>query len=719
MACLIWCGPAAIAAAQDRPQVEVPRGDQVLRVTADTIETADEEIVARGAVVAEYGDYRLTADLIRYRAGERRIVVEGNLELVRGRSWLRGSRAELSVDDHTGVIHDAYGFTDEEIFVRVRTLTKTGPTTYLAEDGYLTACQDSLPKWSFRVSRATIDTESTARLKHTVFRVKQVPLFYFPYLVVPSEKRERSSGFLLPTTGTSNNKGRRLTNRYYLVLGRSADLMLQQDYYSRRGLGSAFNLRMRPNPTTSLDLTGELVDDRLNQGGASLEGVGVTRFGSGFRAAADFSLVSNFRFRQTFSDSFFTATRPTEESRFFLTNNTRARSLNILLARDETLFPGRSTVTQATPALQFRLLGQRVPGTRLYVDLDSSVSGMNRSDSRIETPKVSQRIDFYPRGYFSLPLLQGLRVTPSLGIRQTFYSDSIDGESETEPVSGDSVHRQYLDLDISLGGWGLSRIWEDGRGRRWKHLLEPVVRYRRVTGIEDFRRIIRFDALDAIAETNEIEYALVNRLFVKGGPGRQPREWLSWKVSQKYFFDPAFGGAIREGGANHFFPLNTLSGIPYALGPRDLSPVTSVLRLNPGHGASLDLRGDFDTTGGDFRSFSLTGNWQNQLLAVAATYFAAEELVGTLRKTRQLQGRVVVGDQNRGLSGLGVFSYDGQADRFLNHLVRLNYYWDCCGVSLEVGGFNISNRQERQLRFSFFLKGIGSFGNIRRPDAVF
>ncbi len=715
---MVWLQTAAVGA-QYRPQVEVPRGDQLIRVTADTIETSGEELIARGAVLAEYGDYRLTADLVRYRPGERRIVVEGNLELVRGRSWLRGSRAELNVDDHTGVIHDAYGFTDEEIFVRVRTLTKTGPTTYLAEEGYLTACQDALPKWSFRISRATIDTESTAHLRNTIFRVKQVPVFYFPYLVFPSEKRERSSGFLLPSTGTSNNKGRRLTNRYYLVLGRSADLMLQQDYYSRRGLGSSFNLRMRPNQTTSLDLTGELVDDRLNQGGASLEGVGMTRFGNGFRAAADFSLVSNFRFRQTFSDSFFTATRPTEESRFFLTNNTRSRSLNVLLAREETLFPGRSTVTQATPSLQFRLMGQRVPGTRLHVDLDSSVGGMNRSDLRIETPKVSQRIDFHPRAYFSLPLFQGLKVTPSLGFRQTFYSDSIEETATAATVSGDSLHRQYLDLGVSLEGWGLSRIWEDSRGRRWKHLLEPILRYRRVAGIDDFHRIIRFDALDAIAETDELEYAIVNRLYVKSGTGRPSREWLTWKVSQKYFFDPTFGGAIRPGTANHFFPLNTLSGIPYALGPRDLSPVTSVLRLSPSPGTSLDLRGDFDTTGGDFRSFSLTGSWQRQLFTMAATYFAAEELADTLRKTRQLQGRVVVGDQNRGLSGLAVFSYDGQSDRFLNHLVRVNYYWDCCGVSLEVGGFNLSNRQENQLRFSFFLKGIGSFGNIRRPDAVF
>lgn len=702
-----------------RPRVEVPRNGQVLVVTADSIETAQSEIVARGAVVLTYADYEVKADLIRYLTEARRVLVEGNLEVVRGKSWLRGSRAELSLEDNTGVIHDAYGFTDEEIFIRVRKLTKTGPTTYLAEEGYLTACQDAIPKWSFKISRATIDTESTARMKNTLFRVKQVPVFYFPYLIVPSEKRERSSGFLLPTTGTSNNKGRRITNRYYLVLGRSADLLLQQDYYSLRGLGSGFNLRVRPNSVTTLDLGGELIDDRLNQGGGSLEGVGITRFGNGFRAAADFSLVSNFRFRQTFSDNFITATRPIEESRFFLTNNTRARSLNILLAREETLFPGRSAVTQATPSLQFRFLGQNLPGTRLHLDLDSSVSGMNRSDSRIESPKVSQRIDFFPRAYFSIPLFQGLQITPSLGMRQTYYSDSEDPDAASASISGSSVHRQYLDLSVSLQGWGLSKVYVDRRGGRWKHVAEPQVRYRRITGIEDFQRIIRFDALDTIAETDELEYSLVNRLFVRRQSDRQSWEWLSWRVSQKHFFDPTFGGAIREGSANQFYPLYSLSGIPYALGRRDLSPVTSVLRLSPTRRANLDVRSDYDTSSGDFRSFAATGSWRTELWTVSATYFAAAELADTILRTRQLQGRVLVGDQNRGLSSFAMFSYDGRASRFLNHLVRMNYYWDCCGVSLEVAGFNLRNRQEQQVRFSFFLKGIGSFGNIRRPDSVF
>ncbi len=95
-------------------------------------------------------------------------------------------------------------------------------------------------------------------------------------------------------------------------------------------------------------------------------------------------------------------------------------------------------------------------------------------------------------------------------------------------------------------------------------MIEPFVEYRRVKGIDDFSRTPLIDERDMIAETNEIEYGVTNRFFVKrkSGDGSTPQthELLNITLSQKYFFDPTFGGALREGQRNQFFPVNTLSG---------------------------------------------------------------------------------------------------------------------------------------------------------------
>ncbi len=706
--------------AQERPRVEYPYGNGTFELTADRIESMPSgEIIAEGAVEATYSDLRLTAPRVTFDPTTDIAVVTGPLELSRGNSWLKAERAELQVKAETGVLYSVYGFTDEQLFVRVKKLTRTGPRTYVAEDGYLTSCEGITPKWSFRIKRATINLDSSAHLRNTLFQVKKMPLFYFPYLLVPTAKKERSSGFLLPTIGDSSNKGRRLTNRFYLVLGRSADLQLEQDYYSKRGIGSSFTLRARPNAASRLDLTGQIVDDRLGQGGSSLEGIGYTRFGDGFRAVADFSLVSNFRFRQTFADNFFTATRPTEESHLFLTHNSGMRSFNVVLYREETLASRRNIVVQATPAIQFRLLGRRIGSTPLFVDIESSMGAVSRSDSLIETPQVTQRLDLFPKVYASIPLFQGLRLTPSLGVRETYYSNSLAAGEDGEIVVGNSLRREYADFSLDLAGWGLSRIFGEPGGPQWKHLIEPQVRFRMIQGVDNFARIIRFDSQDAIADTRQLEYSLVNRFFVRDGGARNSREWLSVRIGQIYFFDPTLGGAIEQGRINQFFPLDSLSGLPYAVGPRDFSPVTTVVRLTPDPRISFDVRADYDPANGDFRSLSATGFLRKSLFTVSTTYFLTQQLTDQIGRSHQVQGRFGLGDQDRGLSGLGYFSYDAQNSKLLNYLARANYFWDCCGVSVEVAGFNLTTRQERQVRFSFFLKGIGSFGNIRRPDMVF
>jgi LPS-assembly protein len=706
--------------AQDRPRVEVTHRGLTLVIQADTIETdTDQRLSALGNVVATYADVRLTTDKLVYQPESNELLLETEFEVTRASGWLRGSHAQINIQDDTGIIYNASGYTDDELYVNVARLIKTGPRAYIAQEGYLTSCEDMVPKWSFRISEARINVETTARLSHTLFRVKKVPLFYFPYLIFPTGHKERSSGFLLPTIGNSNNKGRRISERFYLVLGRSADLLVQGDYYSLRGVGGAATFRTRPNERSSLELSSEFVDDRLGRGGASLYGVGYTSFANGFRAVADFNLVSNFRFRQTFSDNFFTATRPTETSRLFLTNNFRSGSFNLLFGREETTFPSRNIVTQLTPNINFKLIGKRIPGTPFYLDLDSSLGGLNRSDALIETPKISQRLDLYPRLYFSVPLFQGLRLTPTLGFRETFYSDSIETVDGISHVTGRSLRREYVDLGIDLRGWGLSKIYGSEKGFRWKHLIEPTLSYRYIGGIDNFGEIIRFDEVEAIADTNEVAYGISNRVFVKDSGKQGVREWLSVRIAQKYFFDSSFGGALQDGSVNQFFPLNALTGLPYATTLRDYSPVTTEVRFNPSRRSSIDLRGDFDPRSNQFSSFSVTGYYRRNLLSLATTYFVTENLLGSFGRSNQLQGRVGLGDFDRGFSTFASFSYDAHASRLLNHQVRASYFWDCCGISAEVRGFNLGSRNEQQVRFSFFLKGIGSFGNLRRPDNVF
>ncbi len=718
-----------ILQAQDRSRLEIPlREGGSAVIEADVIDRDAGLWMAQGEVVIRYKDITVLAHRVFYDPVSKDATLESkddpseyNVEVKRAVEWLKARRGEINLERDTGTFFDVDGFTEEDLFVKAASITKTGPDTYVARNGIITACDEAVPKWSFHTSKANIRVNSWVRSRNTAMRIKKVPVFYLPYFLFPSGKKERQSGFLLPSTGNSSNKGRRLSQSFYLTLGRSADLVYNQDYFSERGFGYGFVFRFRPNQVSRLVLDGYAVNDRLDQGGASLNGEGETRFG-GFRAVSVFNLVSSFEFRQVFSDNFFAATRPTELSQLFISRSDGTRSFNFLASREETAFPGPNAVVRAFPQIHFRLSGQPIFDSPFFVDLDVSAAGLNRSDNLFETPGITQRLDLFPRFYFSLPLGQGLRLTPKVGLRATFYSDSFDTDSEEGRVrsSSDNVSREYADFSLDLRGWGLSKIYRGKSGQpRFKHLIEPSLRYRHITGIDDdFFRTLRFDELDAIADTNEVEVALHNRFFVKRGG--QTWEWLSIKLAQKYFFDADFGGALQDGRVNQFFPLYTFTGFQYAAFARNSSPITTVVRFTPRPSISFDLRTDYDPDFDRFRNVSLTGVLNYRRLYLGTTYFNTQQLeAGTFRRN-QLQQQVAYGDISNGLSLSGLYSYDLQSTRFLNFRARINYFKGCCGVSVQFQGFNLSGiREERQVLFSFYFKGLGYFGNIEHPDRVF
>jgi hypothetical protein len=84
-----------------------------------------------------------------------------------------------------------------------------------------------------------------------------------------------------------------------------------------------------------------------------------------------------------------------------------------------------------------------------------------------------------------------------------------------DPIIPESFVRQYGELAVDIRPPSLERIFlnEDG-SRRFKHVIEPYITYRLIGGVgDDFERVIRFDERDAVADTNEVEYAVVNRFF--------------------------------------------------------------------------------------------------------------------------------------------------------------------------------------------------------------
>lgn len=719
-------GPRIYAAGpeQDRVRTEIPYRDGTVLLVSDFQERLTKtRYRARGHVEITYQDVHITAEDLEYDEATREGLTRGTTRFSQKQQWLICSRAEFNFSNQTGTFYDASGFTDQEFMVRGRTVVKTGSDTYRVEEGLITACPEAVPKWSFKMHRAAIRVDSTARLSHTVFKVKSIPVFYFPYVVVPLERKKRSSGFLPFHTGTSTSKGRVVSLGYFQTLGPSADVTFYSDYFTKRGPAFGGIFRARPNPQTRLYVLAYGIHDRLGQGGGHLVVDGLTSLTDNVRVVANVNVTTNFQFRQAFSDSFRAATVRQEHSILFMTRNESSYSTNFAFQREEVHFPApeRSLVIRTSPSLELLNLGQPLGKTPFRLSFRMAAEGFSRVDSVLESPKIVQRLDLFPRISVRLPSLAGFSLAPSIGFRQTYYSARVQQEPDPEIVPR-SLHREYGIFELDIKTPTLEKTFHSSRLGTLKHVVEPVITYRRIWGVEDLSQVIRFDENDAVADTNEVEYGIVNRIYRsrETSPGiRQQFELLSLTLSQKYYFDPDFGGAFRPGQPNMFYPLNTLTGFSLTGIQRMLAPASMVFRLSPAAGVSYDARADFDTKLQRLRDASLSTVWQRKKVFVAGTYFKTLALEPGSFESHHIQGQAGYGSPSRGLSASITLSYNILTAQLLNSQSRLNYAWDCCGLAMEFQQFDLGLRTETRFSFSFTLKGIGSFGNVRRPESLF
>ncbi|MEW5979548.1 MAG: LPS assembly protein LptD [Acidobacteriota bacterium] len=710
------------AQSQNEQSALPPASDDTVTIRAVTQRRIGEhEFEAEGDVEVRYLDMLLKADKIHGNNQSQDVEGEGHVYFEQGQQKIHAQRFHFNLATKTGTFFEVKGRADPGFIFEAEEVEKLGEDRYRVKNGFVTACEDRVPKWSFTVSEGFLRVDKNVVLKNTFLRIKKLPVFFTPYLVAPTNERKRQSGFLIPATSSSSNRGRAISDAFYLTLGRSADLTATGEYYSLRGVAGGLQFRARSSERSSIFAEGFFAKDRLGQGGQSATVIADTRFDNGFRAVADVFIVTSEAFRQVYGESFNTIVRPDEVSSGFLTKNFSSYSLNVFSERRLTLFEGKPVTTRTFPS--FNLFGhnRQVKDWPVYFSFDTAVDGLSRSDRDLSTPPLVQRFDFYPRVTVPLRDFKGMTLTPSFGWRETFYSDRVEPAVRTGVVPRNLV-RSAFDFQARFTGPGVEKIFELG-DHRYKHLIEPEVHYRYFTGIGELRDIIRFDERDIMSNTNEVEYAIQNRFFSRRSNsegGTTNAEFLSIRIAQKYFFDPTFGGALVPGQRNVFFPLNTLSAFSFQDGERHLSPIITRVRVTPASRYTADFRMDYDQRVHKIRAASVTGAAYVENKFLALTYYNTRNLPPTQFPSNQIRATLGYGNSTRiGMNAAFSFNYDFRSSVFQYSTSQLAYNWDCCGIALEWRQFDFGARKESQVRFSFSLKNIGSFGSLRKQERLF
>ncbi len=744
-------------------------------------------VVYDGNVDARVGIYRLQADKLTVFEATQKIVAEGNVIFDQGElQRITGTRAEFNYGTKLGSFVNSTGFTNQTedgtvIYFTADTVERVAANRIVVVNAKITACDEENPKWSFTARRAVITIGDRVRARRPTFRVKGVPVVPLPYASISLKRRDRASGFLTPTFSGSGKKGFRISNAYYQTLGRSADVTLRNDIYTGRGIGLGADVRTIANSRSYLFFGAYVVKDRIfgakasaadpDQGGSSFYADGVHYFPNGFVAAVDINITSNFAFRQIFSDNIQSAISPEERSQVFVNKNTDAYSFNLLARNQVTQLPGTRVRIRHLPGLNLDKrpsLLNFFKEPHVYWSFEGGLEGVSRKETiedlaafnasgalnPVITPTVVQRLNVRPQ--VTVPLFFGdWSATATATLHGTYYSNSLD--PLTRLVLGRDLTRVYGEFTFDVRPPALARNFHKSDGSlRFRHVIEPYVLYRKLEGVPNAERVIRFDYLDAIADTNEFEFGVTNRFFTRrstenvsgqppstdpaanGGKGNsqngagltsQPYEALSLTMRMKYFFDPFFGGALVPGRRNQFFPLNTFSGFTYGGVPRRFSPLFVEARYRPNATLSADVRTNLDTNGGGLRDLSVGFGLSRRLVTAFSTFYYtraitlaptlarfadARNLEAGTRRGSQWSPAIFLGTQDKGLFGGASFFFDFQnrADNasLRSATVTVGYTWDCCSVTAQNFFYNLGLRKENRLVFSFRLNGIGTFG---------
>jgi LPS-assembly protein len=774
--------PVRPPSAPGKPSAIQPGDELRIEANTKTVSGAKGALVEvdEGNVDARIGTYRLQADKVTVYEATNKVIAEGNVVFDQGEQQrITGSRAEWNYKTKTGFFINSTGYTNQtqdgtRMYFTADRVDKVSLDTIVITNAEITACDEEVPKWSFHAKRVKIKTNDRARIVSPTFRVKRLPVMYLPYASLSLKRSDRASGFLTPTFSASGAKGFRISEAYYLTLGRSADFTLRGDLFSKRGFGIGGDLRTRANSRSFFNMGFYIVKDRVlgpkadaqhpDQGGSSFYIDAVHYFPNGFLAAADVNITSNLAFRQIFSDSIQQAISPEERSQVFINKNHHAYSFNFRLNTQATSLQNSQIRIRELPSVTLdrrpsplRWFG-KVP---LYFSFESGVEGVSRKETAADlavfraetgrdpiiTPSVVQRFDFHPT--VSLPLnFAGWSLTTTAGARATYYSNSID--PTTRLVTPRDVVRGYGEVELDLRPPALARNFRRSDGSVWfRHSVEPYLIYRRIAGIDNFNDILRFDYLDAIADTNEIEYGISNRFYTrrstetvgqkaarvargkKSPQATQPYEALTITIRGKYFFDPTFGGALVPGRRNQFYPIDTFSGFSYGGVPRKFSPLNVEVRYRPSEHLFADFRGDIDTRGGGLRAMSATLGLNRSLIQAFSSFYytRAIELVPSLRQFADARGKepgtlrgsqwspsVFLGNREKGLFGGVSLFFDFQKHPFaanrslISSTTTIGYTWKCCAITAQDFTFNVGLRNENRLVFAFRLNGIGTFG---------
>jgi len=229
-----------------RPVVDVELQPGGTHITAD--EQAD---LIEGGMIHLQGNVEITRDAQQVRADEVEYDqsteiadFQGNVNYWDNEVYLRSDKAHIELGQDSGLFNNAdYRIIEtrgrgkaDELFLITDKITEGRSVDYTTCDPGDGGWNLTNNAWKISAKDLTLNHETDQGIaRHAVLRVKDIPVFYTPYMSFPLSDA-RKSGFLMPGFGNSNRNGFEFHAPYYWNIAPNMDATITPRLITDSGL---------------------------------------------------------------------------------------------------------------------------------------------------------------------------------------------------------------------------------------------------------------------------------------------------------------------------------------------------------------------------------------------------------------------------------------------------------------------------------------------------
>ena len=512
----------------------------------------------------------IRADWIVYDVELQSIKAKGNVQIDTSDDHLTAKEGTLNLINETGKFTDATILRKEQsLHLEGKTIEKTGFDTYTIVDGWVITCKlenGQTPPWSFSSSKTDITQGGYAVLKNAMFNIKNVPVLYSPYLIVPV-KNTRQTGFLFPEFSQSTNSGFGFNLPFFLNISDSIDTTFYPEYYQKRGFMPGAEFRYVASNSNKGTFTGSYLDDQLsdpseveyyNDTGYThdnsdrywMRGKADHTFGENWQTRLDVDIVSDQdyltefdsgvtgfksshdRYLEEFGRGFQNQTDALRKNELKVLRSWSGISLEgSLLAINDANTNASDTDTPLWKLPSIAFSGALPVGeTGLTFDWNTDYVDYWREDGI-----GGHRFDIHPSLAAPIPLGPYLESRAEVSLRDTFYKVQKYGDAQWD--KDDTQNRLIPEFKTEIATTLEKNFFNSDNGSRTAaHQLRPYVKYGYIPDV-DQKDLPSFDKVDFVGEKNAISYGIDNFINVFS-PGKnnqeKSREYGNLKISQSY-----------------------------------------------------------------------------------------------------------------------------------------------------------------------------------------